>query len=63
MENPDQGGRFNHLGVEVESSKTVHSEVARPAEAGMFTEQLGVYTVLASSENCGATPARRGSRC
>ncbi|MBX7434613.1 VOC family protein [Mycobacterium sp. Y57] len=39
IENPGQGGSLNHLGVEVESSDTVHSEIARLAGAGLFTEE------------------------
>lgn len=39
LENPGQGGTINHLGVEVESSDTVHSEIARLAGAGLFTEE------------------------
>ena len=38
LENPGHGGSVNHLGVEVESSDTVHAEIARLTEAGMFTE-------------------------
>lgn len=39
LENPGQGGTINHLGVEVESTDTVHSEIARLAGAGLFTEE------------------------
>ncbi|MGE2729769.1 ArsI/CadI family heavy metal resistance metalloenzyme [Mycolicibacterium vaccae] len=39
IENPGHGGSLNHLGVEVESSETVHSEIARLAGAGLFTEE------------------------
>ncbi|MFW0783421.1 ArsI/CadI family heavy metal resistance metalloenzyme [Gordonia sp. CPCC 206044] len=39
MENPGRGGSINHLGVEVESSDRVHSEIARLSDAGMFTEE------------------------
>ena len=39
IENPGKGGSLNHLGVEVESSATVHSEIARLAGAGLFTEE------------------------
>jgi catechol 2,3-dioxygenase-like lactoylglutathione lyase family enzyme len=39
IENPGRGGSINHLGVEVESSETVHSEIARLAGAGLFTEE------------------------
>ena len=37
--NPGQGGTINHLGVEVESSDTVHSEIARLSGEGLFTEE------------------------
>ncbi|MGE2833727.1 ArsI/CadI family heavy metal resistance metalloenzyme [Mycobacterium sp. SMC-4] len=39
IENPGKGGTLNHLGVEVDSSETVHSEIARLAGAGLFTEE------------------------
>ncbi|MEV0296051.1 ArsI/CadI family heavy metal resistance metalloenzyme [Nocardia sp. NPDC050710] len=39
IENPGHGGSLNHLGVEVESSDQVHTEIARLSEAGMFTEE------------------------
>jgi catechol 2,3-dioxygenase-like lactoylglutathione lyase family enzyme len=39
IENPGKGGSINHLGVEVDSSATVHSEIARLAGAGLFTEE------------------------
>ncbi|OZG29768.1 glyoxalase/bleomycin resistance/dioxygenase family protein [Williamsia sp. 1138] len=39
LENPGQGGTINHLGVEVESSDTVHSEIARLSGEGLFTEE------------------------
>ncbi|NUS91776.1 MAG: glyoxalase/bleomycin resistance/dioxygenase family protein [Nocardia sp.] len=39
IENPGQGGSLNHLGVEVESSEKVHSEIARLSAAGLFTEE------------------------
>src|ERR1700738_3279467 len=29
IENPGHGGSINHLGVEVESSETVHAEIGR----------------------------------
>jgi catechol 2,3-dioxygenase-like lactoylglutathione lyase family enzyme len=37
--NPGKGGTINHLGVEVESSDTVHTEIARLAGEGLFTEE------------------------
>ncbi|MEZ0342141.1 ArsI/CadI family heavy metal resistance metalloenzyme [Mycobacterium sp. pV006] len=39
IENPGRGGSVNHLGVEVDSSDTVHSEIARLSGAGLFTEE------------------------
>ena len=39
IENPGKGGSLNHLGVEVDSSATVHSEIARLSSAGLFTEE------------------------
>ncbi|MET7768391.1 ArsI/CadI family heavy metal resistance metalloenzyme [Nocardia sp. NPDC005366] len=39
IENSGHGGSLNHLGVEVESSEQVHSEIARLSQAGMFTEE------------------------
>jgi catechol 2,3-dioxygenase-like lactoylglutathione lyase family enzyme len=39
LEIPGQGGTLNHLGVEVDSSDTVHAEIARLAGAGLFTEE------------------------
>lgn len=39
IENPGKGGSINHLGVEVDSTETVHSEIARLAGAGLFTEE------------------------
>lgn len=39
LENPGRGGTINHLGVEVESSEQVHSEIARLSEEGVFTEE------------------------
>lgn len=38
LENPGHGGTINHLGVEVESSDTVHAEIARLADENMFAE-------------------------
>jgi catechol 2,3-dioxygenase-like lactoylglutathione lyase family enzyme len=39
IENRGHGGTLNHLGVEVESSAAVHTEIARLANEGMFTEE------------------------
>jgi lactoylglutathione lyase len=39
VENPSHGGTLNHLGIEVTSSETVHDEIARLADEGLFTEE------------------------
>jgi catechol 2,3-dioxygenase-like lactoylglutathione lyase family enzyme len=38
LENPGHGGTLNHLGVEVTSSDTVHAEIARLTDEGLFTD-------------------------
>ena len=51
IENPGQGGSLNHLGVEVESSQQVHSEIARLSAAGQVTaEEIGQTCCYASQE-------------
>jgi catechol 2,3-dioxygenase-like lactoylglutathione lyase family enzyme len=39
LENPGHGGALNHLGVEVATSDTVHTEIARLTDEGLFTEE------------------------
>ncbi len=39
LEDRGEGGTINHLGVEVDSSETVHGEIARLAGEGLFTEE------------------------
>ncbi|WP_156690369.1 ArsI/CadI family heavy metal resistance metalloenzyme [Mycobacterium sp. Marseille-P9652] len=39
IENPGQGGSLNHLGVEVDSSETVHAEIDRLGEAGLLPDE------------------------
>jgi catechol 2,3-dioxygenase-like lactoylglutathione lyase family enzyme len=39
IENPGGGGTLNHLGVEVGDSDTVHSEIDRLTNEGLFTEE------------------------
>jgi lactoylglutathione lyase len=39
VENSGHGGTVNHLGVEVATSETVHTEIARLGEAGLFTDE------------------------
>jgi uncharacterized glyoxalase superfamily protein PhnB len=39
VENPGHGGALNHLGVEVTTSDTVHAEIARLNDEGLFTQE------------------------
>jgi catechol 2,3-dioxygenase-like lactoylglutathione lyase family enzyme len=56
LENPGQGGTLNHLGVEVESSDTVHAEITRLTEAGMFTEEeIGTTCCFATQDKVWVT--------
>ncbi|MEN4476756.1 ArsI/CadI family heavy metal resistance metalloenzyme [Mycolicibacterium cosmeticum] len=51
IENPGNGGTLNHLGVEVASSDTVHQEIARLTDAGMFTdEEIGTTCCFATQD-------------
>ena len=56
FQNPGQGGTINHLGVEVESSATVHSEIARLSAEGMFTdEEIGATCCFAKQDKVWVT--------
>ncbi|HTY31058.1 ArsI/CadI family heavy metal resistance metalloenzyme [Mycobacterium sp.] len=56
LENPGQGGTLNHLGVEVESSETVHEEIARLQCEGLFTdEQIGTTCCFATQDKVWVT--------
>jgi len=56
IENPGQGGTLNHLGVEVESSEQVHSEIARLSGAGLFTaEEIGQTCCFATQDKVWVT--------
>ncbi len=56
LENHGQGGTLNHLGVEVESSEVVHAEIARLAEAEMFTEEeIGTTCCFAKQDKVWVT--------
>lgn len=56
LENPGQGGTLNHLGVEVESSQTVHSAIARLTEEGLFTEEeIGTTCCFATQDKVWVT--------
>jgi catechol 2,3-dioxygenase-like lactoylglutathione lyase family enzyme len=51
LQNPGSGGTLNHLGVEVDSSDTVHAEIARLADEGMFTEEeMGTTCCFATQD-------------
>ncbi|KZS85072.1 glyoxalase/bleomycin resistance/dioxygenase family protein [Mycobacterium persicum] len=56
LENPGSGGSLNHLGVEVDSSATVHAEIGRLTEAGMFTEEeIGTTCCFATQDKVWVT--------
>ena len=56
LENPGKGGTINHLGVEVESSETVHDEIARLADEGLFTEEeIGTTCCFATQDKVWVT--------
>ncbi|NMN94985.1 ArsI/CadI family heavy metal resistance metalloenzyme [Antrihabitans stalactiti] len=51
IENPGKGGSINHLGVEVDSSAKVHSEISRFTDAGLFTqEEIGTTCCFATQD-------------
>lgn len=56
MENPGQGGTINHLGIEVDSSATVHAEIARLTAEGVFTdEEIGTTCCFATQDKVWVT--------
>ena len=56
IENPGQGGSLNHLGVEVETSETVHQEIARLSGEGLFTdEEIGTTCCFAKQDKVWVT--------
>src|ERR1700740_3379027 len=56
LQNPGQGGTLNPLGVEVESSDTVHAEIARLAGEGLFTdEEIGTTCCFATQDKVWVT--------
>ncbi|MFV0493471.1 ArsI/CadI family heavy metal resistance metalloenzyme [Mycobacterium sp.] len=56
LENPGAGGTLNHLGVEVDSSETVHAEIARLAGTRLFTEEeLGTTCCFAAQDKVWVT--------
>jgi catechol 2,3-dioxygenase-like lactoylglutathione lyase family enzyme len=56
LENPGKGGTINHLGVEVDSSDIVHSEIARLTGEGLFTdEEMGTTCCFATQDKVWVT--------
>ena len=56
LENPGKGGTLNHLGVEVQSSETVHEEIARLQGEGLFTdEEIGTTCCFATQDKVWVT--------
>jgi hypothetical protein len=56
IENRGHGGTLNHLGVEVESSAAVHTEIARLTNEGMFTEEeIGTTCCFATQDKVWVT--------
>ncbi len=56
LENPGSGGTLNHLGVEVESSEQVHTEIARLSGQGLFTdEEIGTTCCFATQDKVWVT--------
>ena len=56
LQNPGKGGTINHLGVEVESSDTVHAEIARLSGEGLFTdEEIGTTCCFATQDKVWVT--------
>ena len=56
IESHGNGGTLNHLGVEVESSDTVHAEIARLADEGMITEkEIGTTCCYATQDKMWVT--------
>jgi catechol 2,3-dioxygenase-like lactoylglutathione lyase family enzyme len=56
IENPGHGGTINHLGVEVDSSDAVHSEISRLAGEGMsIEEEIGTTCCFAEQDKVWVT--------
>ena len=56
LENPGQGGTINHLGVQVADSATVHAEIARLTDEGLFTdEEIGTTCCFATQDKVWVT--------
>ena len=56
LENPGHGGTLNHLGVEVATSDTVHTEIARLTDEGLFAqEELNTTCCFAAQDKVWVT--------
>ena len=56
LEHPGKGGSLNHLGVEVADSATVHAEIARLTDEGLFTDEvIGTTCCLATQDKVRVT--------
>ncbi|CAN5509041.1 ArsI/CadI family heavy metal resistance metalloenzyme [soil metagenome] len=56
LENTGKGGTINHLGIEVDSSDIVHSEIARLTGEGLFTdEEIGTTCCFATQDKVWVT--------
>lgn len=56
LANPGRGGTLNHLGVEVATSDTVHAEIARLTDEGLFTdEELNTTCCFAAQDKVWVT--------
>jgi catechol 2,3-dioxygenase-like lactoylglutathione lyase family enzyme len=56
LENPGRGGTINHLGVEVDSSTTLHAEIARLTDEGLFAdEEIDTTCCFAKQDKVWAT--------
>ena len=56
LENPGKGGTLNHLGVEVTDTATVHAEIERLTDAGLFTEEeIGATCCFATQDKVWVT--------
>jgi catechol 2,3-dioxygenase-like lactoylglutathione lyase family enzyme len=56
LENPGHGGTLNHLGVEVGTSDTVHTEISRLTDEGLFTqEELNTTCCFAAQDKVWVT--------
>ncbi len=56
IEKPGHGGTLNHLGVEVRDSDTVHAEIARLTNEGLFTDaEIGTTCCFATQDKVWVT--------